>query len=102
MKWLYLVLGLLLSFNATLILVEPLQVEREKTIVKIQSLQSCYFSAVKFAKIDPDKSAEFCDKHSADTTANYSEIAQKMDEITDQQYTPRNYYGRKIKSWFGF
>lgn len=101
MKWLYLIIGLILSFNLTIKFLEPLQAERDITTVKIQSLQSCYFTAVKFANMDPDKSAEFCDQHSKMATENYEDIARKMDEITDKRYDPSNYYGRKIKAWLG-
>lgn len=101
MKWLYLSLGILLSFNLTIKLLEPLQAERDRTTVKIQSLQSCYFSAVKFAKMDPDKSSEFCEQHSKETTENYADIAKQMDEMTDQMYSPGRYYSRQVKSWLG-
>jgi hypothetical protein len=102
MKWFYLILGLLISFNGTIYLIEPLQSEREKTIVKIQSLQSCYYSAVKFGKMDPDKSDKFCTQHSDTTLENYTDIAQQMDKITDEQYSPSKFYYQRFKNWLNF
>lgn len=98
MRLAYLLLGIFLSFNLTLTLIEPYQRDRDVTTTKIQSLQSCYFSAVKFAGQDPDKSAEFCDKHSREATEHYSDIADQMDQITDQKYSPVQYYWKKIKT----
>lgn len=100
MKYLYLVLGMVFSFNATIWLIEPYQHERDVTITKIQSLQSCYFTATKFAKMGHEESAKFCEAHSAETTENFTDIAVQMDQMTDEMYSPVNYYSKKVKSWW--
>ena len=100
MRALYLILGTLLSFNITLKLVEKYQFERDITTTRIQSLQSCYFSAVKLGAVDPAKAEEFCLKHSEDTTVNYRDISKQMEYLTDQQYSFSNFYANKIKKIF--
>lgn len=100
MKVLYVFLGMILSFNLTLMALDPLAAERDKAIVRVQSLQSCYFASVRFAKMDPAKSEEFCLNHSNVTTETFKDIAVQMDAITDKQYSPWVYYGSKIKAWF--
>ncbi len=100
MRILYTILGLVLSFNLTLWAIDPIAKERDLAIVRVQSLQSCYFASVKFAKMDPSASEEFCLKHSDTTTENFHDIALQMDEITDKQYRPWNYYQKKFVSWW--
>lgn len=100
MKALYLILGILLSFNITLKLVEDYQFERDITTTKLQSLQSCYFSAVKLGAVDPTRAEEFCLTHSKETTENYRDISRQMEYLTDQQYSLSNFYTSKFKKIF--
>lgn len=96
MRLVYTLLGMFLAFNLTILFLEPIQKERDLGIVKVQSLQSCYFSAVKFAKQDPEESAKFCEQHSTTTTENFHDIANQMDEITDKKYSPVSFYYSKL------
>lgn len=100
MRVLYTILGLVLSFNLTLWVIDPIAKERDLAIVRVQSLQSCFFASVKFAKMGIPESEEFCLKHSDTTTENFHDIAVQMDEITDKQYSPWNYYKKKFVSWW--
>ena len=86
-----------MSFLFTLELVEPYQSYRDVTTTRLQALQSCYFSAVKFAQMDPDKSAVFCKNHSDEAALHYKDIARQMDQLTDQQYTLQRFYSKKFK-----
>jgi hypothetical protein len=98
MKYLYLILGMVLSFNLTLWAIDPILKERDLNIVRVQSLQSCYFASVKFANMDPDKSSEFCNKHKDFTVETFHDIAVQMDKITDEQFSPINYYSNFLKN----
>lgn len=88
MKLLYFILGGLFVMNITIWKLDQVQTESQVSLVKIQSLQSCYFTAVKFGGKSPEESGAFCEKHSAEITENFQDIAKQMDEITDKQFMP--------------
>ncbi len=83
----YFVMGCFLSFIFTLKFVEPIQERSEITIVQIQSLQSCYFSAVKLGKVDHKKASEFCLNHQEQTVRNFTDISSQMNSYYDNKYT---------------
>lgn len=97
----YLVLGLFLSFNLTINVLDKITTEKEKDLVYLVTLQSCYFSTMKNVK-DPseEKLSEFCKKHAEVSKVNYEDISKQMDEITDAKYSVKNYFYKLIKGLF--
>lgn len=89
MKFLYLILGLVISFNATMQALEKTVSERERTITYIQSLQTCQFLVVT-KKLEA--SDEFCKEYAANQKENFSDISAMMDKITDKKYSIYNVY----------
>lgn len=93
-------LGLFIAFMGTVRLADKFQTEREYAVVKIQSLQSCYFSAVKLGKVNPDVADKFCREYSDSSLQTYREVGIQMDQITDEMYSPVNYYKAQLKKLF--
>lgn len=95
----YLVLGLFLSFNLTIDVLDKITTEKEKDLVYLVTLQSCYFSTMKNVK-DPSEEqlSEFCKKHAEASKVNYEDLSKQMDEITDAKYSLKNYFYRFFKN----
>ena len=88
------------TFIFTMKILEPYQLEREKSIIKIQSLQSCYFSLTKKGNGNIVENSNFCLEHSKKTTKNYIDIGYQMNKIVDKQYSPATYWSSIIKREF--
>jgi len=88
----YLLIGSLVSFILTLHVVDKINFDKEKDLVYLTGLQSCYFSGMKqVPNPDDNRIGEFCKNHATQLRDNYGEVSRQMNEVLDKKYSIWNY-----------